>query len=236
MGKSDKAMISVCMATYNGEKYIREQVESILCQLGPEDEIVISDDGSKDHTIQIVDSLDKRIKIILNEGKHGVVSNFENALKHSSGDYIFFSDQDDIWSPDKVERCLHALENADLVVHNSRVFFEDDSQPEGDFFIMRNSGSGFFKNLYKNSFVGSCMAFKKEVKSYVLPFPEHILWHDMWIGLMVEKKGKTKFINDQLLYYRRHGNNASATSESSTFSLAFQLKYRLQMLWYTLFR
>ena len=122
MGKSDKTMISVCMATYNGEKYIREQVESILCQLGPEDEIVISDDGSKDHTIQMVDSLDKRIKVFLNEGKHGVVPNFENALKHSSGDYIFFSDQDDIWSPDKVERCLHALEDSDLVVHNSRVF------------------------------------------------------------------------------------------------------------------
>ncbi len=80
------------------------------------------------------------------------------------------------------------------------------------------------------------MLFRKEVKDYVLPFPKHILWHNMWIGLMVEKHGKTKFIDEQLFYYRHYGNNVSATSESSTFSRLFQLKYRAQMLWYTIIR
>ena len=80
------------------------------------------------------------------------------------------------------------------------------------------------------------MAFRREILDYVLPFPEHILWHDMWIGLMVEKKGKTMFIEDKLLYYRRHDNNASATAEKSSFSFLFQIKYRLQMFGYTLIR
>ena len=229
-------MISVCMATYNGEKYIKEQVESILCQLAPDDEIVVSDDGSKDKTIQILESLDKRVKIFHNEGRHGVVPNFENALKHSSGDIIFFSDQDDIWAPDKVKCCIEALEGADLVIHNSQVVYEDGGHPDVDFFKLRNSGPGYWKNLLKNSFVGSCMAFRKNVKEYVLPFPRYILWHDMWIGLMVEKHGRTKFIEDKLLYYRRHGNNASATSEKSSYGRLFQLKYRLQMLWYSFLR
>ena len=157
-------------------------------------------------------------------------------MKHSEGDFIFFSDQDDIWDGHKVVKCIKALSDSDLVVHNSKVFYEDRNHLDEDFFKMRNSGPGYWKNLMKNSFVGSCMAFRKEIKEYVLPFPKHVLWHDMWIGLMVEKHGKTKFINDQLLYYRRHGDNASATSEMSTFSKWFQLKYRLQKLWYTMTR
>ena len=230
-------MISVCMATYNGGRYISEQVESILAQLGEGDELLVSDDGSRDNTICVLEAFgDKRIKIFHNEGQHGVVPNFENALKHSSGDIIFFSDQDDIWDKDKVKICCKALENADLVVHNSDVAFEDGSDRHEDFFLLRHSGSGYWKNLMRNSFVGSCMAFRKEVKDYVLPFPKHILWHDMWIGLMVEKHGRTKFINEKLLYYRRHGDNASATSEKSTFSRWFQLKYRLHMLWYSMTR
>lgn len=230
-------MVSVCMATYNGAKYIREQIESILPQLNVNDELVISDDGSKDNTLSIIKSFnDNRIKIYNNQGSHGVVPNFENALRHSKGDIIFFSDQDDCWTKDKVKICVKELESCDLVIHNSHVHFTDDSSRDCDFFSLRHSRAGYLKNLFKNSFVGSCMAFNKNVKEYVLPFPQHILWHDMWIGLMVEKYGKTKFIDNKLLIYRRHGDNASATSEDSSFSLLFKLKYRLQMLWYTMLR
>ena len=230
-------MVSVCIATYNGERYIKEQVESILCQLNKEDEIIISDDGSKDETITVLESFhDKRIQIYYNTGRHGVVPNFENALNHSSGDYIFLSDQDDIWREDKVKICIEALKGVDLVVHNSRVVTERGGRPEYDFFQWRHSGPGYWKNLYKNTYVGSCMAFRKEVKNYALPFPKHILWHDMWIGLIVEKYGVTKFINDQLLFYRRHDANASTTGEASRFSKWIKLKYRAQMFYYTMIR
>ncbi len=96
-------MLSVCIATYNGAKYINKQVESILLQLGIDDEIVVSDDGSIDQTISILESFgDERIKIFRNTGRHGVVSYFENALNHSSGEVIFLSDQDDIWNKKKL--------------------------------------------------------------------------------------------------------------------------------------
>ena len=116
-------MISVCIATHNGAHYIKEQIESILCQLGSTDEIIISDDGSTDKTIDILLAFkDKRIKIHhfkqLVKSKHShtyVCKNFENALKYAKGEYIFLADQDDWWMPDKVEKCLLALKNNILV-------------------------------------------------------------------------------------------------------------------------
>ena len=90
--KKKRKMISVCMATFNGEKYIEEQINSILLQLGKEDEIIISDDGSTDNTLDIIRELnDERIKLYQNNKQHGYAHNFENALIHASGDYIFFS-------------------------------------------------------------------------------------------------------------------------------------------------
>ena len=100
-------MISVCMACYNGEKFIQEQVDSIICQLGLDDELIISDDGSNDRTLDILFSYeDSRIKILHNRACHGFVGNFENALSHAKGDYIFLSDQDDIWKKEKVQKVI----------------------------------------------------------------------------------------------------------------------------------
>ena len=230
-------MISVCIATYNGEKFILEQVESILSQLSENDEIIISDDGSKDDTLKILTNIgDERIKVYDNKGRHGVVPNFENALKHSSGDIIFLSDQDDTWLPGKVETCINALSDCDLVIHNANVNYEKGNHSNIDYFQIRHSGPGYLYNLWKNTYLGCCMAFKKEAKSYILPFPKHILWHDMWIALMIELKGKTKFVDGIYLNYRRHGDNASDSSEKSSFSRWFQFKYRCFFLYYTLTR
>lgn len=109
-------MISVCMAAYNGEKYIKEQLLSILKQIGPNDEVVISDDGSKDRTKDIVDSLnDKRIRYVENKNKHGFTHNFENALQIAQGDYIFLADQDDIWRDDKEKNYAGANQEIKVV-------------------------------------------------------------------------------------------------------------------------
>ena len=98
-------MISVCIATYNGEPFIAAQLESIIAQLSPEDEIIISDDGSTDRTLEVVQALDfPCVRILHHEGEHGYVSNFENALRAARGDVIFLSDQDDLWKPGKVEQ------------------------------------------------------------------------------------------------------------------------------------
>lgn len=230
-------MISVCLATYNGEKYLREQLDSILSQLSENDEIIVSDDGSKDATINIIKSYnDNRIHLYQNQGEHGVVANFENTLSKANGDYIFLSDQDDVWLDGKIAKSLVYLKEYDLVIHNAHVNYQDGSHSNVDYYTIRNSGTGYIKNLWKNTYLGCCMAFKKKVLGYVLPFPKNILWHDMWIALMVELKGNTKFIDEIYLNYRRHGDNASASSEKSTFSKWFQFKYRMFFLYNTLKR
>lgn len=230
-------MVSVCLATYNGARYIKEQIDSILLNLNANDEIIISDDKSTDNTVQIIkDYKNPQIKLYTNEGPHGFIHNFENAIQHAKGDYIFLSDQDDIWTPNKIESCMQHLQYADLVVHNALLVNSLGEKSNLEFFSIRKSKSGYWRNLYKNSFIGCCMAFNSNLLKDILPFPKHILWHDMWIGLMAEKKGKTIFIPDILLYYRRHENNVSPTGEKSSFSLLKKVFYRLQFLYYTTLR
>lgn len=222
-------MISVCIATYNGAEYLREQVESILSQLEEEDEIVVSDDSSTDTTIEILQSFgDRRIKIFKNPAK-GFVRNFENALRQAQGDFIFLSDQDDVWLPNKVEVCMQILQNHIAVNHNS-ILVDSNKEPLGaDFFSIHQSRGGFWQTLWRNSYSGCCMAFRRELLHYALPFPKNVASHDIWLGLLAEKHGQPVFHSEPLLYYRRHGGNASSTAEKSRLSLYQQLKYRAQM-------
>lgn len=221
-------MVSVCIATYNGEKYLREQIDSILNQLHDDDEIIVSDDGSTDSTIQILESYqDDRIRIFVNTGIHGVNANFENALANATGEYIFLSDQDDVWLPGKVEACIEALKDADCVVHDCFVT-DQNLQVTGDsFFKERNSGKGFWKNIYKNTYLGCCMAFKKDIIADVLPIPKTTaFFHDNWIGCMADLKYRLVFIPFKGILFRRHGNNTSSTSKTSSYSRTKQLKNR----------
>jgi glycosyltransferase involved in cell wall biosynthesis len=114
--------ISVCMATRNGEKYIKQQLSSILKQLSKNDEVIISDDSSTDNTIDIIKSFeDKRIKIYANNKFYSPVYNFENALLRSTGDIIFLSDQDDIWEDKKIRVMYELLKRYDLVVSDCTI-------------------------------------------------------------------------------------------------------------------
>src|SRR5437867_11201695 len=167
--------ISVVMATYNGEKFIEEQLISITSQLCDDSEIIISDNGSTDRTIDIIKSLnDDRILLITNNITKGLVFNFENALKKATGDIIFLSDQDDIWLPGKVEICKQYLNKYHLVVTDAKVIDEDLSVLSESLFQVYNSGPGTFRNLIRNSFIGCCMAFRHEILQLVLPFPKKI--------------------------------------------------------------
>lgn len=202
--------VSVALASYNGEKYIKEQIETILNNLEKNDELVISDDGSNDRTIEIIKSFkDDRIKLILGP-KQGIVKNFENAIKNSSGKYIFLSDQDDIWMNNKVSIVLKYLEdNYILIQHDAIVIDEYNNIIYDSFAEHRKVKTGIIKNLIKNSYHGCCIAFKSELKTKILPFP-NVYLHDEWIGLIAELNGKTKFINDKLIKYRRHSENNSS--------------------------
>ena len=206
-------MISVCLASYNGEKYIHEQLSSILACLDSEDELIVSDDGSSDGTISIIKDLvlrDKRIKLV--DGPHrGVIANFSNLISLAKGDEIFLSDQDDVWHPDKVSKVMSTFEmtGTDLVTHNARIVDSERNPTKSTLFSIRSSKPGFLKNVVKNSYVGCCMAFKREIVPYILPIPENIEMHDWWIGLVGELMTSPVFIDDELIDYRRHNANVS---------------------------
>ncbi len=227
--------ISVCLATYNGEKFLREQLISILSQLADDDEVVISDDGSTDSTIHIIDSLkDSRIRLYT-ASSGNLIKNFENALKNAKGDIIFLADQDDVWSDCKVEKYLPYFEKNILVFSNAMVFYETSGMGQ-ELLYRKNSLTGFLRNLYKNNYIGATMAFRSNLLKYALPFPEKIPMHDIWLGLLAEMIGSTYYINTPLLYYRRHGNNASTTGKKSSNSLLKKIELRYRILFLVIIR
>lgn len=234
-------MISVCMATYDGGKYIKEQIKSILLQLGDEDELVISDDHSSDNTLEIISSFnDERIHIVEGPAKGHPRYNFENGLKHCKGDYIFLCDQDDIWMPNKVEVFCRYLQNNDLVVSDCYIIDADGEVIRESFFNGNlNHRKGFFKNLIGNHYLGCCMAFNRKLLDTILPFPSQIAQHDIWIGLCAEILSMNiSFIPDKLMKYRRYDGNFSYNgfSGGSKNSISYRILYRLYFLVYSVLR
>lgn len=226
-------MISVCIPTFNGKKYIKKQLNSILNQSTAVDEIIISDDSSTDNTIEIIKSYnDSRIRIIENQKFKSPIFNLENALKHSKGDYIFLADQDDIWERNKVEVMMNRLQNHQLVVSDGYIIDEEGEILENSIFKLYNSKQGFVKNLIKNSYMGCCMAFDRQLLNYVLPFPKGIAMHDLWIGLNAEIFFSVYFCDEKLLSYRRHADNKTPLNhKDNNHSLFYKLAYRLTILY-----
>ena len=229
--------ISVCIPTYNGALYIEEQLRSIISQLRPDDEIIISDDHSTDSTIQkLIDLKEPRIKIFTNKGTRGPIYNAESALKHAKGDLIFLSDQDDVWYPEKIAVMMPFLENYNLVISDATVIDRSGNIIYPSFFSVNKSAKGFLRNWYRNSFLGCCMAFDRGILNYVIPFPAGIAMHDIWIGLNAALIGKYYLLPKPLIHYRRHGNNASPTAEKSGFTVSYMIWYRLYMMYHIVLR
>lgn len=233
-------MISVCMATYNGEHFIKQQIDSILPQLSVKDELIISDDGSSDGTLDIIDSYkDSRIKVLhhqkntsLKSIKHSrsffyVTENFENALKVAMGDYIFLSDQDDIWKNGRVKKMLHELEEYDCVMCNYSVIDSDSVLLCDKYYNGSPIKKSLLQNILASKFIGCCMAFNRSVLSYALPFPDKLLAHDFWIGCLANKKYKFTFLEEPLHFYRRTGTNVSPSVIGSQNSLLYKISYRV---------
>ena len=225
-------MISVCIATYNGERYIRQQIESIVCQLNVDDEIIVSDDGSTDGTLDIVKGIgDKRIKIIEGPGRKSPILNFECALKASKGDFIFLSDQDDVWKPNKVEICMKWLKTYHCVVSDAEVT-DNRLKPlyPSLYTIMQVRQGRIYNTIWKNGYTGCCMAFRRNVLEASLPFPKDIPMHDIWIGNVAAYKYNVIFIPDRLIHFRRHENTISCNGKGSKFTIWQQMKFRLNII------
>lgn len=231
-------MISVCIATYNGELYIRKQLESILAQLTDEDEVIISDDASTDNTLSVIRQMNSPIiHIYINEGKHGYTSNFENALKKAKGDYIFLSDQDDEWLPNKVAICMKNLKESDLVVTDAILVNEAGIEIEPSFYSIRAPLRSYIGNIVKFGYLGCCLAFNRKILAKALPFPEKhkLCTHDNWLFIVAETFYKVRILDERLIYYRRHEHNVSTGGIGGKTSLFFKLHYRIYLLKHLLY-
>jgi glycosyltransferase involved in cell wall biosynthesis len=221
-------MVSVCLGTYNGEKYIYKQIKSILNEIDIEDEIIVSDNMSSDSTIEIINLFkDPRIKIFYCKTK-GVVSNFENAIKKANGDYIFLSDQDDIWKDGKYIAFMKAFKNGhEIILSNCSIIDENDIVIRKKFI---ESPKLFFLNiLIQNPYIGCCMAFSKNIRNIALPFPEKIPMHDWWIGLIGSFLFKPFFLNNDYTLYRLHDNFSETISKKSPFTLIKKISFRINL-------
>lgn len=224
--------VSACMAAYNGGPFVDAQLRSILSQLHPEDEIVIVDDGSTDGTFErIANVADSRIRLLQHAKNAGVMATFEDALRSATGHILFLCDDDDLWAPTKAQRFLELFaRRPDVEIAQSRVrMIDEQDRPLPDSRINRMGRflPGFWRNLFMNHYQGSAMAIRASLLGRVLPFPaRRSFLHDAWIGTRNDLLGgKAAFIDEDLLLYRRHTNNASRTK-----SLARQVQVRIELL------
>lgn len=229
-------MNSICVATYNGERFIEQQLRSILEQIAPEDEVIVSDDGSTDQTLSIIKAFnDARIKI-LHSDAHCYIDNFANALRCAKGEIIFLSDQDDVWLPGKYERCISELKTVDLVCTDCCVTDSQLHIKENSYFALNHAGKGILKNIMIDTYCGACMAFRKKILDAAMPFPKtRNMGHDLWLGLVAEMIGTVRFINAPYILYRRHDNSLTRQGNVLTRSnrpLWLKVWSRVEMLYY----
>lgn len=221
--------VSVALAAYRGEAFLGQQLDSILPQLAQQDEIVISDDAPGGETQKLVEAYqtrDARIRYVAGPGKGAAAQNFAHALAQCTGDILFLCDQDDVWLPEKYAQVVQAIDaGADLVLHDARIVDAGLEEIAPSFFAKNGLRQGVIANLYKNSFIGCCMAFTRQVRDLALPMPADIPMHDWWIGLLALSRFQVKILQEPLLLYRRH---ALAVTGGQT-SLWQKLRWRIRI-------
>lgn len=219
-------MIEILMATYNGEKFISHQIESILGQSFDNWQLLIRDDGSLDGTLDIIygyiNKYPEKIKIIKDSLKNlGPAKSFEQLLNHSTAEYVMFSDQDDIWLPQKIENSFNRLKNLEqsnthdipLMVFTDLIVTDKSLDTiKKSFWEYQSLDPSISKNweilLSQNVVTGCTMLFNRTAVKLALPFPPFKIMHDHHIAVIVSKYGKVDFIRDATILYRQHGDNA----------------------------
>lgn len=213
------------MASYNGEKYLTKQLDSILNQSYSNFELVISDDCSEDNTWKIISEYakkDNRIKIFRNEHNLGFVKNFEKVISLCSCDYIALSDQDDIWKSNHLEILLNNLNNATASVGNADIMNSSDDissellSDRDSYFIDGTNEDKLFRILfYGNPFQGTSALYRKELFNYAFPIPDEIDYHDAWFAAFACCISGVSYTFDVVTHYRLHGDNSSGSHNSS---------------------
>ena len=211
--------IDILLATYNGSKYLHEQLDSILSQSYGNINVIIRDDGSSDNTVMIIkeyEQKDNRVKLLSdNLGNLGFVRNFEKLMKNSTSEYLMFSDQDDIWYNNKVEtsyKRIKAIEEINgkscpILVHTNSKIMNYETRTKS-LFISDCAKNSSFENSFFNFFVqGSTMLINESLKREALPFSKEVYLHDRYLHLIAEFIGIRAYIDMPTMDYRQHSNN-----------------------------
>jgi len=215
--------VSVCMATYNGEKYVSRQLRSILEQLADDDEVVVVDDCSTDGTVETVKRLgDRRITVHVNDRNRGEVYSFGEAISRARNSFLFLSDQDDVWVPGRVSLMQRCLVDAGANVVSSNFEWitatEDPIDVPYDGVASRDSRR-HLKNIVdiflgKTNYFGCAMALRREFAPLVAPIPAFVESHDLWIALAGNLARSNVHTDESTLLKRKHDNNATSTVSS----------------------
>ena len=209
------SLVSIAMATYNGEKFLKEQLDSIVNQTYKNLEIIICDDCSTDSTIDIIKDFqkrDRRIKLYQNEKQLGVLKNFEKAISLCSGEYIAISDQDDIWIANKIETMLSEIGDNILIYHDDSLIDEKgDLICESFYEFYNETPYPTIKNYYYYYYCisGHSLMFKNNLIKKILPIPIEAEFYDWWIGVNALAYGNIKYIPLQLVKWRAHSTNSA---------------------------
>ncbi len=234
-------MISVCLATYNGEKYLTNQIKSILSQLSINDELIICDDFSNDKTVSIIENFrDSRIKLFLNPKNIGYVKNFEKLISLASGEIIFLSDQDDIWEANKI--CIirdffNLNRDIEMIYHSFTRIDENNnviySGKNHQFFKSKLGYLFLIKQFYKPTIFGCTIAFRGSTKKFILPFPNSVYSHDHWFTVIFSLRKSLFFLNEPLINYRQHSFNLTPKFRNNIFKIIkFRFKFLKMIIYY----
>lgn len=218
MPAPDNIRVSVCMAAYRGEAYIKEQIESILSELGPNDELVVVDDASGDGTAAVVEAFtaDARVRLVRNEQNLGYVRTFNKAIGLARGEYLFLSDQDDVWIPGRLQRMLDALQDAAVVATNFAILGQEDT---GRRIVLRSTDSHRnIRNLFAilvgyRPYFGCGMAIRADALDLFAPIPPYVFEsHDLWLAMAANAAGQVVHLDEPTLYRRLHDNNVTPST------------------------
>lgn len=223
---------SITMPVYNGEKYIREQIDSILDMLGQQDELVISYDISTDATLDIISEYSKwdaRIKVVQNTKPRGVWNNSNNAIKHARGKYILFSDQDDVWLDNKVDYMVGIMEEtgAAMAMHDGYVCDAELRILPSSMFVRTIACNSGIRNFIKNSYTGCCMIVCTDILRMILKAPYMPDAGDQLVGIACGMFGKVVLVNNCFIKHRLHENNLTPKYKRS---LRVKLRARFGLL------
>lgn len=227
-------MIDILMAVYNGEKYIKEQIESIISQTNTDWRLMIHDDGSNDKTIDIVEKYVEKYKnkiVLVSDGVKtgGAKNNFFHLMKLSNADYIMLADQDDIWERGKVEFAYKSIrqaekyngENIPILCHSDlNVVDENKKMINSSFFDMQklDSKKNKFKDLLlQNNITGCTVIFNKVLNDLCISMPKEAIMHDWWLGIIAAAFGNICYMDKTAIMYRQHANNTEGAKNLKSF-------------------